>query len=346
MKDFLELVNKIKQLTLDASSIADVLVNLMDIGKLLCSAVAKYQINKNEEIAIDNLPEDIDEIMREAYIEIIQQNSVEVGKNYDIFTDKHIQRIADQVVKKFNIYIREDEMRRFVKEFLDKQLELLAKNADEKSILNAVIGLYHKIETSQDESKNEILKSIKDACDKLQDSIENKKMYRGDEQFTLPFEINNLFYTVELEKKDNQNKTRDDFQNKLIIEISDRNYKIDVNCLYTMIESNTQRLVFDQLWNSFFYKGESGKLEVDFSSRKCGLKSVKNFYVCGLFTIYNRQNYYIRVFGDQSALYYEPITYEEYKTMRDKYEKAFRSADSGEEFGTYYNLLFAADFTR
>lgn len=304
------------------------------MGKPIVSFLRNKYKEKQIDTAIEKvMNDDVEEILRENLHTVLSIKEKELElENYDKILDYQFKEklIKEVLEKNSELRIYEKDIEEYIHGFINTVLDYLEDKANDKLLLRTVIKLNHNTEINADIRKEEIKRAIYTALNEKNVSLQ---------VIELPFEVEDMNYIAEL------NNGR--ICHKVEFNISKSNYKVVIEDVFVAVESPTGVWAFYNqsyfLLNSYF-----ANQNIEFSSNACGMKKIDSSGIVIYFKVYNRQNYYIRVFGDMGMLYYEPLTEQEYNAGRNRYRMEYKNAmkvDSNyEEWRRFYASVMYADF--
>lgn len=242
------------------------------------------------------------------------------------------------IEKEGSLRIYQKDIEKYIQGFIDTVLAYLKGEADDQKVLETVIKLNHITEHNADVRKEEIKEEIRRVVYTALNGRKEEKLLQLRE---LPFEIEDMLYTAELYSGRVEHELR--------FALNKKNYKIKLEDVFVATESKTG------LWSFYNYvyfwlNGCSTNQNIKFKSSSVSMRKIDLSAIVAFFMVYDRTNYYIRIFGDTDNLYYEQLTKEEYKESREQYRKKYNDAtkrDSGyEDWRKYYASVVYTDFGR
>ena len=211
-------------------------------------------------------------------------------------------------------------------------MEHLTDKADDKMIILSIIQLNKNTELNADKRNKEIKELITSAMN------EN---YRTDisHDDELPFEIVQISYE--------SNKIEKAIQYTFQFKLSKLNYKVVPDALYVVTESPSDRWCFANCTYFGFQKSKA-YLNVAFNSDLQGIRKIESSGMVFFVKIYDRTNYYIRLFGKNNEIFYERLTCKEYDNTKKRYNEIYNNAmkydSSYEQWSKYHSSVMYTDF--
>lgn len=332
---------------------------IKELGELASAVSSVYSITQpfaamlmqaKREKMVDNLiveisEADIEEILKEGLQEVISKNQDEFNKGcYEkVLSFNCIENLTNNVIEKYRgLNIFKEEVRKYIEKFVNNLIDVLAGKTNDSEMLKCIIQINKNNEYNAERRKEEIKEVLKLFVCRREDISKEKEDTSLEEISELPFEIENLVYSAEL------GKVKGKIEHRLDFRLSSKNYKVIQDSVYVATESAKGIWSFNGI--GFPWMG-SKRTEQNMKvySDSVGMRKIEESGIVAFFKVYNRKNYYIRIFGDMNNLYYEQLTEDEYKVQKNKYKELYLKTEKKEsqfeDWRKYNYSIMYTDFT-
>lgn len=305
-------------------------LNLYEIIKPLYACI-KNKINEKAidtsigDIANDTSGRDVCELMKDSIASVLAVKNVELkADNYtEIFNAKFAEDVAEEMINNDSrLGIIKKDIIDNVENYRTKVIEFLAAKAGDKQIYKLIIELNDRLERNENIRTDKIISEIIRNIYSVKNEIEEKSKVNSNEDILeLPFELENLAYDISLEE------IKGYISHSIQFTISKKNYKVDIEDIYVVTEAKSGKWIFDRE-TMFLLNGHTTNQKIIFHVKKENIRSVASSGIVAFIKVYNRKEYYIRIFGDLDNLYYEELTIDEYIIKRNEYKLKYNKANA------------------
>lgn len=306
--------------------------------------LVSFLVNKHKEKQIDNvigaaMNAQVEVILKENVQEVLMTKEKEIkSKNYILVLDYEFKEkmTTDIINRNSNLRIYRSDIEEYVQGFIDAVFAYLKGKADDQLLLETIIELNHISERNADVRTDGIKKDMKRA---VYMALSERKREENFHLKELPFEIDTMNYVAEV--------YNGEIVHEVKFALSKRNYKVKLEDVYVATESKTGLWVFE----NYTYFGV-GRYTTEQNFRAVanarGIRKIESTGIVVFLKVYDRTNYYMRIFGDTENLYYEQLTEKEYENGRAKYKEKYRVAtkedSSYEDWRKYFISIMYTDF--
>lgn len=274
--------------------------------KKLNILVKKVSEDLKEELGkkFDDLKkENISELFDKDYKENLSNKIIENNRN-----SKEFKSVIGGEIK------NENELKDIIKKYIDSYIDVFIEYYKNKSDANGytvqIMELIKNASIDNDEKMDEIKKLIIEKNIKI--DRQNLLEIRD-----LPFEIKDISDKCECNSGE--------FKYSIHFKLSNKNYKVVPEALFVTVESPTELYAFG---NKSYFWGNDNKTEqnilIEFGMN--GLRKLKSYGAVIFLKIYNWQRYYVRIFGREGNLYYELLSEDDYKKLKNTCETLYNKA--------------------
>lgn len=317
-----------------ANAAATAYTLMQPLGAYIKSKICENSIEEKFEQSIKS--GDIEEILKDGINEVIykSKNDIKNG-NYDIFMKDYQTQTINCIVSKYQLQIYEKQIAEYIQEFVKYLKDEIGNNANDKVLFDTIISINNRSECEANERLKQIKKCIYEAKN------ENRLREKTQINMELPFKIEEIKHTYEL----NKGIVKQIFSFKL----SDYNYKVKPEEFFICIESESGIWIFDHKQFFLMYSYSGGIFTDDIQSCRQSVRKISAIGLVGFFKIYNRNIYYVRIFGRNDNYYYECLTKTEYEEQCKEYKIEYNNAiveNAGfNEWNKYYGNVMYTDFS-
>lgn len=295
----------------------------------------KDLINFEKKLQFQN----IDECFKRNILDELEQelNNIKNGE-YTIFSSDYQNELTNKIVADYDLQDYEQEIKKYINSFAEHVQKCIKKNVnDSETVLDVIISLNNHSEVLTKQQTNLIIETFRNEIQKFAE----KDKADSDQYEKVDFGIQNIKYSCEIKDKM--------IQNSLSFGVTDTNYKLYLDIIFTSIESASGRLIFGSkasIWSSRYVQGQ---FDCSFQLAKDGIQKINDAGLVAFIKIHNRNQYYFRIFGNTEDMYYEQLSEKEYNEQLEgysqKYYKAVDPSAGSKEWNAYHSSVLYTDFS-